>query len=93
MHEFKSDFYGYNMKSLILGYIRPELQYTSRGAIVLFTCSTCTDEFSLTEALIEDIEFDKKVALKSLARSGYEMYMSDPFFTVQRLKTPNTSEV
>ncbi|OAX39166.1 riboflavin kinase [Rhizopogon vinicolor AM-OR11-026] len=67
LHEFASDFYGYNMKSVVLGYIRPELQYTSR------------------EALIEDIEFDKKVALKSLARPGYEMYMTDPFFTAQQL--------
>jgi len=65
LHEFGSDFYGYSLKSLVLGYIRPELQYTSR------------------DALIEDIEFDKKVALKSLARPGYEMYMLDPFFTVQ----------
>jgi riboflavin kinase len=69
------------MKSLVLGYIRPELQYTSRGAVVFFTCSTCTDVS--TEALIDDIEFDKKVALKSLARPGYEKYMSDPFFQVQ----------
>ncbi|OJA12726.1 hypothetical protein AZE42_05801 [Rhizopogon vesiculosus] len=67
LHEFASDFYGYNMKSMVLGYIRPELQYTSR------------------EALIEDIEFDKKVALKSLARPGYEVYMTDPFFTAQQL--------
>jgi len=65
LHEFASDFYGYDMKSLVLGYIRPELQYTSR------------------EALIDDIEFDKKVALKSLARPGYEKYIEDPFFQVQ----------
>ncbi|KAG0702359.1 riboflavin kinase [Suillus ampliporus] len=65
LHDFKSDFYGYHMKSLVLGYIRPELQYTSR------------------EALIEDIEFDKKVALKCLTRPGYEKYMSDSFFTIQ----------
>jgi riboflavin kinase len=64
MHEFKADFYGYDMKALVLGYIRPELHYTSR------------------EALIEDIEFDKKVALKSMARPGYKKYMLDPFFTV-----------
>lgn len=31
MHEFRSDFYGYEMKALVLGYIRPELDYTSRG--------------------------------------------------------------
>lgn len=33
MHEFKSDFYGHELKALVLGYIRPELDYTSRGAL------------------------------------------------------------
>jgi len=66
------------MKALVLGYIRPELQYTSRGMVDFLTCFTCAD--ISTEALIEDIEFDKKVALKSLARPEYEKYMSDPFF-------------
>ena len=32
LHEFEKDFYGYEMKALVLGYIRPELDYTSRGA-------------------------------------------------------------
>lgn len=31
MHDFSSDFYGYRMKVVVLGYIRPELDYTSRG--------------------------------------------------------------
>ena len=31
MHEFQSDFYGHHMKAVVLGYIRPELDYTSRG--------------------------------------------------------------
>ena len=31
MHDFKSDFYGYDMQAVVLGYIRPELDYTSRG--------------------------------------------------------------
>ncbi|KAH7888002.1 hypothetical protein F5I97DRAFT_1936021 [Phlebopus sp. FC_14] len=63
MHDFQSDFYGHNMKALVLGYIRPELDYTSR------------------EALIEDIETDKQVALKSLARPGYEKFIQDSFFS------------
>ncbi|KAG6331033.1 hypothetical protein ID866_8054 [Astraeus odoratus] len=63
MHDFPGDFYGCNMKAQVLGYIRPELDYTTR------------------EALIDDIETDKKVALASLARSGYETYISDPFFS------------
>jgi hypothetical protein len=32
MHTFVSDFYGRDMKAVVLGYIRPELDYTSRGA-------------------------------------------------------------
>ncbi|KAJ7117369.1 hypothetical protein C8R43DRAFT_1137662 [Mycena crocata] len=62
MHEFRSDFYGYDMKALVLGYIRPELDYTSR------------------EALIEDIEVDKRVALNSLGRPQYGKYKEDPHF-------------
>ena len=31
MHDFKSDFYGNYMKVLVLGYIRPEFDYTTRG--------------------------------------------------------------
>lgn len=31
MHDFKTDFYGFELKALVLGYIRPELDYTSRG--------------------------------------------------------------
>jgi FAD synthase len=31
MHPFNADFYGHEMKAIVLGYIRPELDYTSRG--------------------------------------------------------------
>lgn len=31
MHGFQTDFYGYHLKTLVLGHIRPELDYTSRG--------------------------------------------------------------
>ncbi|KAF9008721.1 riboflavin kinase [Cyathus striatus] len=62
MHQFENDFYGHEMKALVLGYIRPELDYTSR------------------EALIDDIETDKRVALKSLERPAYHKHASDPIF-------------
>ena len=29
MHPFRSDFYGRDMKAIVLGYIRPQLDYTS----------------------------------------------------------------
>lgn len=31
MHDFLDDFYGHHMKVLVLGYVRPLLDYTSRG--------------------------------------------------------------
>ncbi|KAG8218837.1 riboflavin kinase, partial [Butyriboletus roseoflavus] len=67
MHTFNADFYGCKLKALVLGYIRPELDYISRGK-------------ELLEALIDDIETDKRVSCNSLARPGYAEYASDPFF-------------
>jgi len=34
MHEFKADFYGHDMQVVVLGYIRPELDYTSREDLI-----------------------------------------------------------
>jgi len=62
MHPFNADFYGHEMKAVVLGYIRPELDYTSR------------------EGLIEDIETDKRVALKSLMRPAYQKFAQDEHF-------------
>ncbi|KAG9009815.1 riboflavin kinase [Tulasnella sp. JGI-2019a] len=56
IHEFSADFYGQRISIVILGYIRPELDYTSR------------------DALIQDIDKDKEVALTSLARPAYRAY-------------------
>jgi riboflavin kinase len=41
MHDFKSDFYGYDMQAVILGYIRPELDYTSKGSCITLLPETC----------------------------------------------------
>jgi len=68
MHDFDADFYGHEMKALVLGYIRPELDYTSR------------------EGLVEDIETDKHVALKSLSRPAYEKFKSDIIFDTAQSK-------
>ncbi|KAI0688556.1 riboflavin kinase [Cytidiella melzeri] len=65
MHDFQKDFYGHNLRAIVLGYIRPELDYVSR------------------EALIEDIEMDKRVALNCLARPEYEKYKQDSVFAGQ----------
>jgi riboflavin kinase len=34
MHIFPRDFYGHEMRAVVLGYIRPELDYVSRGTPV-----------------------------------------------------------
>lgn len=44
MHPFNADFYGHEMKAVVLGYIRPELDYTSRGAHQ--RCSRITSHIS-----------------------------------------------
>ena len=36
MHDYSTDFYGFPMKVIVLGYIRPELDYTTRGAFLSF---------------------------------------------------------
>jgi riboflavin kinase len=41
MHDFMSDFYGYDMQAVILGYIRPELDYTSKGSCITLLPETC----------------------------------------------------
>jgi hypothetical protein len=61
MHPFQADFYGLEMRVIVLGYIRPEFNYVSK------------------EALIDDIEMDKRVAINSLARPLYEDYKLDPY--------------
>jgi riboflavin kinase len=33
MHDYKDDFYGAEMSVVVLGYIRPELDYISRGEL------------------------------------------------------------
>ncbi len=61
LHEFASDFYGLEIRVVVLGYVRPEYNYDSM------------------DALIEDIEMDKKVTVNSLARPLYQDYSQDPF--------------
>lgn len=40
MHEYSSDFYSHEIQVVVLGYIRPELDYVSKGAsrVVLLPC-------------------------------------------------------
>ncbi|KAF8524741.1 riboflavin kinase [Gautieria morchelliformis] len=62
MHNYQSDFYGHELRAVVLGYIRPELDYTSR------------------DALINDIDTDKRVGEKSVNRPTYRIFAQDPHF-------------
>jgi len=72
MCEFEEDFYGKEMRVIVLGYIRPEHNYTSKG-------SPYRRELTI-EALIEDIKTDIKVAFESLKRPAYKAYKSSNFW-------------
>ena len=78
MHDFESDFYGYDMQAVILGYIRPELDYTSKGSSFVLLVRTTLLLSRRAEALIEDINTDKRVALNSLSREAYMKFGVDP---------------
>ena len=79
---YEHDFYGHEMTVVVLGYIRPELDYTSRGECFLAGNQNWTMKINarIIEALIEDINTDKQVALSSLARPAYWKYAKDPAF-------------
>lgn len=79
MHEFQSDFYGFEMRGLVLGYIRPELDYTSRGENFVSLHAPPLLKVS-SEALIDDINVDKHVALNSLDRPEYQKFARDAHF-------------
>lgn len=79
IRQYKEDFYGHVMTVLVLGYIRPELDYTSKGRTILL-CTIAARSDYIVEALIEDIQMDIRVALKSLSRPAYQAYRSDPSF-------------
>jgi riboflavin kinase len=69
IHRFDEDFYNEMLKVVVLGYIRPELNYTTLGICML-----------MTEALVNDIQTDIKVAQASLDRRAYMAFKSDNFF-------------
>ncbi len=67
------------MQVVILGSIRPELDYTSKGSCIThFLAKTTLLTPHRAEALIEDINTDKRVALRSLSREAYVKFGVDP---------------
>lgn len=76
MHKFQNNFYGSGIKYNVLGYIRPELNYTTKGTY--FSQFLLDFPFLLTptEALIEDINLDIRIALDILAKESYKSYQT-----------------
>lgn len=64
------------MTVLVLGYIRPELDYVSKGE--LWAVISCEKKLIPLDALVQDIQTDVKVALNSLARPEYAKLALDP---------------
>ncbi|GAA5939149.1 riboflavin kinase [Sporobolomyces koalae] len=76
LHEYPSDFYGKELRVVMLGFIRPEYNYTSM------------------DALIKDIETDKKVALESVTtRASYRKFEYDEFFFHESTLDPPTEDL
>ncbi|GAA5828353.1 hypothetical protein JCM5353_004803 [Sporobolomyces roseus] len=76
LNDYGSDFYGKELRVIMLGFIRPEYNYSS------------------LDALIKDIETDKKVAFDSVTtRTSYSNYKDDSFFTQQSTLEPPTEDL
>ena len=73
------------MSVLVVGYIRPELDYVSKGepSVERLPWRWGVHADIAAEALIEDINTDAKVALNSLARPSYAALASDPFLAAR----------
>lgn len=75
----------------MLGFIRPEYNYSSLGSFSPFSFPF----FRLTsasspDALIKDIDTDKLVAATSVARPAYSPFQADPFFAHPSRLAPPT---
>lgn len=66
----------------MLGFIRPEYNYASLGALHVCWVSLCSPADSArADALIKDINHDKVVAATSVQRPAYSAYSEDAFFS------------
>lgn len=80
----------------MLGFIRPEYNYSSLGTHPLHLPNRCVcvadrspSESGFLDALIKDIETDKKVAFESVTtREAYSNYKNDEFFTGESTLEP-----
>jgi FAD synthase len=75
IHKFEHDFYGESLKVIVLGYLRPELNFPSLGSACV-SLSASHDP----EALIAAIHGDIQQAKDGLSTADAQVYKSDPFF-------------
>jgi riboflavin kinase len=88
LHDYPSDFYGLELRVVILGFIRPEYNYAGLGEICssharsIRTARRADYSAALrSDALIDDINTDKRVAFDSAQREAYSVFKRDSFFT------------
>ncbi|OXC85987.1 riboflavin kinase [Cryptococcus neoformans AD1-7a] len=71
MHPFKADFYGHHMSIVILGYIRPELDYVSKEALIDDIKTDVKVALnSLARPKYAEFAYDEFLRKKSLFASG-----------------------
>ncbi|PSR73462.1 hypothetical protein PHLCEN_2v10754 [Hermanssonia centrifuga] len=66
MHDFSNDFYGHEMKAIVLGYIRPELDYVSRASDRAAAWDVAPPKHREPDAEILEHERKRKVEVKCL---------------------------
>lgn len=74
VHQFPKDFYGATVCFNVLGYIRPELNYTTKGMLHFFVLHACGLLTAYTEALIKDIQTDIEIGVQTLNTPQYQKY-------------------
>lgn len=72
IHNFSQLFYGTNIELIVLGFIRPELDYTTKGMFHSSLCKKSSDKN--LEALIDDIHLDINTAKEILHRPNYAQH-------------------
>lgn len=84
IHEFPEDFYGIEIRVIVLGYVRPEQNYPSLGKWTWWDNGNQASIDNVIrlflDALITDIRTDVEVAKKSLQRPSYLEYKQNPLF-------------
>lgn len=92
LHDYPHDFYGKELRVVILGFIRPEYNYAGLGASCLSGRARRRADRACApaDALIKDINTDKEVSLRSVEREAYVKFKEDAFFSRPSELSPPT---